>query len=76
MRNIVENTLAEVYAPGLSYNSLIDENLDLELSTPKKVEDNPLENKATEIKEEIKNDSNNIGLMSNLLNAFGGEVIN
>ena len=76
IRNIVENTLAEVYAPGLSYNSLIDENLDLELSTPKKVEDNPLENKATEIKEEIKNDSNNIGLMSNLLNAFGGEVIN
>ena len=53
IRNIVENTLAEVYAPGLSYNSLIDENLDLELSTPKKVEDNPLENKATEIKDEI-----------------------
>lgn len=69
IRGIVENTLGEVYGSALSFSSSIDENLELEPALAA-----PIEKKAEE--KEEKPSSVGAGLMDNLLNAFGGEVIN
>ena len=75
IKNIVENTLAEVFGSGLSLESSIDENLELRReekvsdSSPIPAPDAPAE-KSTEAA------SSSGGLMADLLNTFGGEVIN
>lgn len=69
IKGIVENTVAEVFGSGLTVESTIDENLEL------RREEKVVEPDATPtpIQSEGKNAGG--GLMADLLNTFGGEVI-
>jgi DNA polymerase-3 subunit gamma/tau len=78
IRSIVDDTLAEVFAPGLSFESLIDENMSISH------EDKSGETAATEAAPSSAEPSTLAasekqpagGLMSDLLKTFGGEIIN
>ncbi len=74
IKNIIENTLAEVFGSNLTLSSLIDENLDL------KREEKPVVSESTNISEPSSaaadTENKKGGLLSDLLKTFGGEVIN
>ena len=91
IRAIVEQTLAEVYGAQLTFNSLIDENLEIKRpeTTSPALETSDLDlsansHKTTDNLSESLNSSNTSssnnkksgGLITDLLKSFGGEVIN
>ena len=82
IRGIVENTLAEVYGAIISFNSLIDDNLELkkdddieESFTSSSITPSPITTEKLEISEESPS-SPTSSLMGDLLKNFGGQVIN
>ena len=68
IKTIVKSVLAEVYGPGLNFNTEIDENLNIG-GNGDFVADN--DQQKTIEKEEPKE-----AVLNNLLNAFGGEIVN
>ena len=78
IRSIVDDTLAEVFAPGLSFESLIDENLSIN-HEDKSGETVLPETESSSVKASTPAASAEKtagGLMSDLLKTFGGEIIN
>jgi len=78
IRSIVENTLAEVFGGGISFDSVIDENLELnknEEAGKKEPEENDNSSRPVATVEDKAPESAK-GLMADLLKTFGGEVIN
>ena len=82
IRGIVENTLAEVYGAIISFNSLIDDNLELkkdddieESFTSSSITPSPITTEKLEISEESPS-SPTSSLMGDLLKNFGGQLIN
>jgi len=69
IKNIIESTLAEVFASALTVRSLIDENLEIRREE-KSVSETPVSAPVAEI------ETKNGGLIGDLLKTFGGEVIN
>lgn len=74
IKNIIENTLTEVFGSTLTLSSVIDENLDL------KREEKPVVSESTNIigpsSAAADTENKKGGLLSDLLKTFGGEVIN
>lgn len=68
IRIIVENVLEEVYGSGLSFQTSIEENLEIK-PEEKPVEASPSSQPATETPPAS-------GLMADLLKTFGGEIVN
>ena len=76
IRTIVKNVLAEVYGAGLDFKTEIDENLKIGSGSEIGAE---IDSSATPIvpqAEKIEEKKQPEGALGNLLNAFGGEVIN
>ena len=71
---MIKQIIEEVWKQPLEIESLIDENLTLNTIAPKKSENN----EAEEIKKEEKQSSpkQEPKMMQNLLDAFGGRVVN
>jgi hypothetical protein len=81
IKNIVDNTLAEVYASNIGFSSLIDENLDFKKDDDIGVPLTSSVISATDSESSSKSDSAsesapNSGMMNDLLKTFGGQVIN
>ena len=68
VKTSLENILAEVYGANLGINAILDENLDLASVV---VESAPVESSAAA--ENTKPDDN---IINNILNTFGGEIVN
>ena len=75
IRSIAENTLAEVFGSPLTFNSLIDENLEIRKEAAAAPESSAAES-ATTVRAPEKTPVKTGGLMADLLKTFGGEVIN
>ncbi len=84
IKNIVENTLREVYLANISFKATVDENLEIKKNSYSKIEedsgniDNSVLESAVKEKPETVSEIKKEGgtLMDNLLKTFGGEVIN
>lgn len=74
IKEIVENTLAEVFGGSLSINSSVDENLELVKETNHPEEASGDKKEEASVKSSQKEKPQ--GLMSDLLKTFGGEIIN
>ena len=68
IKTIVKSVLAEVYGSGLDFNTEIDENLKIG------ADEDLISDSSQE--EAIKTEEPKEGVLNNLLNAFGGEIVN
>ncbi|MFA5109544.1 MAG: DNA polymerase III subunit gamma/tau [Patescibacteria group bacterium] len=75
IRSIAESTLAEVFGSPLTFNSLIDENLEIRKEALTAPESSATES-VSAVRTPEKTPVKTSGLMADLLKTFGGEVIN
>ena len=76
IKTIVKNVLAEVYGAGLDFKTEIDENLKIGLNPEIPEETHGPEAPFVDQEEKTTKNTKPEGALGNLLNAFGGEVIN
>ncbi len=76
IKTIVKNVLAEVYGAGLDFKTEIDENLKIGLESEVGTETHSSEAPIASQEEKLAPKPQAEGALGNLLNAFGGEVIN